>query len=201
MRGRLFVFEGPDGAGKTTLSKCLLDHLKKGGARASYMSFPGKESGTLGALVYDVHHDPGQFGIEQPDPTSLQLLHIAAHVDLIEKRIRPVLMAGDTLVLDRFWWSTWVYGKNLGARTPSLERMISLEKDHWADLQPNCAFLVFRTSAARPEQTAADYAALSKGYDLIAQQESGKYPVVRISTDSTLDESVAHVIQYIQRFR
>ena len=93
-RGRLVVFEGPDGVGKTTLAEALVGELTCRGTRCEYFSFPGKDPGTLGRLVYEVHHDPKKFGIRDINPTSKQVLHIAAHVDAIERRILPALEEG-----------------------------------------------------------------------------------------------------------
>ena len=109
-RGHLIVFEGPDGVGKTTLARLLTRELEHRGCHCLYKSFPGQEEGSLGRLVYDIHHHPHKFGIEQMSPTSLQMLHIAAHVDAIERDIKPSLQRGHHIILDRYWWSTLAYG-------------------------------------------------------------------------------------------
>lgn len=96
--GKLFVFEGPDGVGKTTLSKTFSDYLNATGIQCDYLSFPGRETGSLGRHIYELHHDPNRFGIKAVDPASLQLLHIAAHIDLIGQCILPKLAAGRYVV-------------------------------------------------------------------------------------------------------
>src|SRR5713101_3899196 len=106
--GNLIIFEGPDGSGKTTLSSALAETLLAKGMDCEHLAFPGREDGSLGKQVYRVHHDPRSAGIEALTPTSLQVLHIAAHIDAIESRIFPALHAGKSIILDRFWWSTWV---------------------------------------------------------------------------------------------
>jgi thymidylate kinase len=72
--GRLFILEGPDGAGKSTTAKKLVETLKASGSRASLFAFPGNEPGTLGKLVHDLHHDSARHGVARIDPTSLQVL-------------------------------------------------------------------------------------------------------------------------------
>ena len=129
--GRLIVFEGPDGVGKSTLSLALANRLKAVGLMCRHLSFPGKEPGTVGRLVYDVHHDPAEYGIEKITAASLQALHIAAHLDAIEQRILPDLSEGHWVILDRFWWSTWVYGRVAGMERTTLDALIQVGRLHW----------------------------------------------------------------------
>jgi hypothetical protein len=47
--GRLIVFEGPDGVGKSTLSAALVDELRARGRRVELTTFSGKEPGCTAA--------------------------------------------------------------------------------------------------------------------------------------------------------
>ena len=127
-QGALIVLEGPDGIGKTTIANELTAILKKRGFPAVYYSFPGKEKNTLGSLVYQLHHNSQTFGINYVDPVSLQLLHIAAHLDCISARILPSIFSGYHVVLDRYWWSTFVYGIAGGIDKSVLASMIEVEE-------------------------------------------------------------------------
>ncbi len=58
-KGGLLVFEGPDRTGKTTLANALAARLEDFGYKCIVRSFPGRDEGTLGKVVYDVHHRSG----------------------------------------------------------------------------------------------------------------------------------------------
>lgn len=165
---RLIVFEGPDGVGKTTLALALVDRLRTHGVSPTYLSFPGGQPGTLGHHVRQLHHDPRIAGITRLNPTSLQLLHVAAHIDTIESQVLPAFDAGRTVVLDRFWWSTWVYGIVTGADIVSVEQMLAIERHHWRGILPSVVFLLSRPGADRDLFTArltAEYEAVADRAD------------------------------------
>jgi thymidylate kinase len=187
--GKLFVFEGPDGCGKTALSRAFAENLKAAGIDAEWVSFPGQEPGTLGKHVYEIHHDASTFGVKAVNPTSLQLLHIAAHIDAIETRIIPALKKGRYVVLDRFWWSTLVYGIVNGADQRSLNRMAKIERLHWGGVRPHHMFLVRRQTPVG-ESLSLHLSALEKQYVKLAASEAPKYPVSEIGNDGTLFDAL-----------
>jgi thymidylate kinase len=194
MRGTLMVFEGPDGVGKTTLGRRLTDYLTSKGVASRYISFPGHEPGTLGRLVYEIHHHPAQFGIDKLEPTTCQLLHVASHIDALHRTIRPALLAGEVVVMDRFWWSTLVYGRSGGANEESLSAMIDLEKRHWAGIVPAILFLLDRKEGVKPEHSADRFAELRLAYRELAEKEKAHQRVSRVSTEVTVEESLAEII-------
>lgn len=193
--GRLIVFEGPDGVGKSTLATGLAEKLNGRGITCNYFSFPGRNPGTLGRLVYDVHHDPRKFGVIGLDPTSMQILHIAAHVDAIERTIKPLIRSGQHVILDRYWWSTIVYGAVGGSNQDSVERMVSAERIHWGSIIPSAVFLLERN---RMDGDNLQHARLSAGYRTLASREADSHPIHMISTDRTVGETFAIVDPIVQ---
>ena len=191
-QGKLIVFEGPDGVGKSTLAEQLTDHLRATGVPCERLAFPGRRPGTLGRLVYDLHHDASGLGLGEVNPTSLQLLHIAAHVDAIEGHILPALRAGTWIVLDRFWWSTWVYGAAFGVSEPSLKAMIELERLHWGHIKPDVLFLVERDSG-----TADNGDGLQARYRELANREQLHSRVVALNNDSSVEDALNAVWEEI----
>ena len=97
--GRLFVLEGPDGVGKSTFVRALGEHLRSNGHDLLELSFPGKVPGSLGELVYRVHHDEGPLRVANISLLAKQALHVAAHIDAIDRQIVPALKRGQTVLL------------------------------------------------------------------------------------------------------
>lgn len=190
---RLIIFEGVDAAGKSTVCAEYLAVLKTRGLPARLFSFPGKMPRTLGHLVYTLHHNPPSVGVDKLTPASLQALHIAAHLDAIESAIVPSLEAGETIVMDRYWWSTWVYGIVGGIRADILEALIEAERRAWGPWQPGLLFHVTRLTPLREEPT-DQWRNLQTHYDALANRESGKYPVQILSNDGTLGVTVSKAI-------
>lgn len=178
--GRLFVFEGPDGVGKTTVIAEVEKRLHASGLACARFSFPGKEAGTLGSHIYELHHQPAQFGVENLSALSLQILHLAAHADAIEQRILPLIRQGQIVLLDRYWWSTWVYGIAAGAPVTQLKKVLSVEHLVWQGVTPTTLFLLTRSSTSVPLE-------ITQTYRKLVDQESDKYPVVAIRNEEGID--------------
>lgn len=174
--GLLFVVEGPDGVGKTTLTTELANRLEQESRSVQSFSFPGRTLGTLGEVVYRLHHDIGSI-----DQTALQILHVAAHVDLITRFIKPLLIQGTDVVLDRFWWSTLVYSRVNHCNMEAIRAALEAEFCAWGDVVPTVIVLLDRSEPFRPEHDAATFAALRSAYrDMV---DASILPVAQISSN------------------
>ena len=200
LSGKLLVFEGADDVGKTTLAKALAAHLNERGIECLYASFPGREPGTLGHLIYQVHHYEQVGEIASVDPTALQLLHIAAHIDAIENRILPALTAGRCVILDRYWWSTWVYGRVAGSRRQSLLDMIRLEQSHWRGVKPDIVFHIHRKNpldSSLTEKEAMIWGRWCSEYQRLARMERKNHQVVDVGNEEALEVTLRTVLDAI----
>lgn len=117
-RGLLIVFEGPEGAGKSTQLRFLADALGKHGANVVAVREPG---GTIvGDEIRRILLDP------QSDivPRSEALLFMASRAQLVEREIRPALDEGAIVLVDRFFLSTYAYqGDGRGLPEDDLRRV------------------------------------------------------------------------------
>jgi dTMP kinase len=108
----LIVLEGPEGVGKTTQVARLATWLSKAGTRVVALREPG---GTpLGEVLRNaVLHSDMEIA-----PTAESLVFMAARAQLVASEIKPALAKGATVLLDRFFLSTYAYqvaGRGLGA--------------------------------------------------------------------------------------
>ena len=124
--GRLLVFEGIDGCGKTTQLQLLrqwlpASGLMPAGARLVISREPGGTA--LGLALRALLLDPPP--ASSPCPTAELLLYAADRAQHVREILLPALEAGDWVVSDRFTGSTVAYqgyGRGL-----SLELIATLE--------------------------------------------------------------------------
>lgn len=199
--GNLIVFEGVDGVGKTTLAQALAHYLQTVQIPSEYRSFPGRELGTLGFHIYDLHHNLKKYDVLEVNPLSLQMLHVAAHIDEISERIRPALHQGTSIILDRFWWSTLVYGRAAGVKERQLRNILRAELEEWKSIQPRISFLITRKASLRietDEQVRTKWTSLNAMYKRLAEDEQKKYPVVVIENEGSFEGALAQVLAALE---
>lgn len=196
--GRLIVFEGPDGIGKSTILKQIAARLGHCGRPVRRESFPGNRSGSLGALVYKLHHESRTHGVHRISPLALQALHIAAHLDSIENTILPALESGEIVLLDRFWWSAWVYGTAAKVNETALEMLVKAEQAFWKERKPEAVFLITLLKAFRPEHRQEEFDLHSELYREISLRERERYPVFVVENHDP-DEAIKSIIESVMK--
>ncbi|MHB1097778.1 MAG: dTMP kinase [Gemmatimonadaceae bacterium] len=103
LAGRLVVFEGGEGAGKTTQLERLALRLGRHGAQVRMLREPG---GTpVGDEIRAILLRPGA----QIPARTEALLFMASRAALLVEQVRPALERGEIVLLDRFFLSTYAY--------------------------------------------------------------------------------------------
>jgi len=104
MKGKLIVFEGPEGCGKSTQAQMAFEYLKSRGIKTVLLREPGGNviSEKIRAIILDPEHKA------MTKKTEL-LLYIASRAQIIEEKLKPLLDGGTAVILDRFSLSTLVY--------------------------------------------------------------------------------------------
>lgn len=102
-RGRLVVFEGGEGAGKSTQLARLSARLRAAGVAHQVFREPG---GTpAGDRIRDL-----LLHVDAPlAPTTEAALFIASRAELVAIAVKPALARGEHVLLDRFLLSTYAY--------------------------------------------------------------------------------------------
>jgi dTMP kinase len=102
-RGRLIVLEGQESAGKSTQAPRVLQWLADRGIDAMLVREPGGTD--AGEKIREmVLHVPYQL-----TAAAEALLFMASRAELVDRVIKPALREGRTVLLDRFFLSTYAY--------------------------------------------------------------------------------------------
>ncbi len=103
-QGFFITFEGPEGSGKSSQAKWLVQALRRRGRQVVFVRDPG--STVLGQRLRRVLLHTRRVRIS---PLAEALLFIAGRIHLVEEQIRPALRRGCVVICDRFHDSTMAY--------------------------------------------------------------------------------------------
>ncbi|MEO6527954.1 MAG: dTMP kinase [Gemmatimonadaceae bacterium] len=132
--GRLIVFEGGEGSGKSTQLRLLAARLTALGVAHLCLREPG---GTpLGTEVRRVLLDPAS----DIEARAEALLFMASRAQLVEREIRPARKRGEVVLLDRFFLSTYAY--QIGGHGLPEEEVRSANRFATGGLVPDVTFLL-----------------------------------------------------------
>lgn len=112
MNGKLIVFEGPDGSGKTTILKKVNQQLSKQGYKLMLVREPGGTE--ISEKIREIIIDNDNVNMSAKTES---LLFAASRAQLIDEKIRPGLENGKIILCDRFVLSSLTYqgvGRGLG---------------------------------------------------------------------------------------
>ncbi len=109
LAGRFIVLDGPDGCGKSTQSRMLVDWLHGQGVETVGFRDPGTT--TIGEKIREILLSPAHEAMTTPTEV---LLYMAARVQLWSERIGPALQEGKCVLMDRWLSSTCAYQGHAG---------------------------------------------------------------------------------------
>jgi dTMP kinase len=174
----LITVEGLDGAGKSTLIAGLTAALQP----VVVLREPGGVE--VSERIRSLLADPSL----EVDPRAEALLYAAARAQLVAEKLRPLLEAGETVLLDRFVDSSLTYqgaGRSLG-----VEPIRALNEFATGGLRPDRTLLLrvdpevaLARISDRPAERleleeAAFFAAIARAYDELAAAEPERIVVI-----------------------
>lgn len=104
LKGKLFVFEGMDGCGKSTQIQMASTHLSNKNIPHSIFEFPGNSN-----FSNHIREVLDKIAESYPPPSAEAFLYFSIMQNLFVKKILPILEKGGYVLLDRFFLSTFAY--------------------------------------------------------------------------------------------
>jgi dTMP kinase len=208
-RGKLIVFEGAEGVGKTTQIRRLGETLTVRGIPFLCVREPGGTA--VGNEIRELLLSPGPGFSARTEA----LLFMASRAELVDRDIVPALERGDVVLADRFFLSTYAY--QIEGRGLSETEVTAANRFATAGLVPDLTLLLRLTVAASLARTdsrgardrieAADDAfhhRVAAAFDRFADPEwQGSHPeagpVVAIDAAGSVDHVAAAVIAVLDQ--
>lgn len=129
--GKFIVLDGPDGCGKTTQTRMLVDWLKEQGVAVETFREPGGTA--IGEKVRQILLNPEHIAMSTETEV---MLYMAARVQLWREKIVPALKQNKCVILDRWLSSTCAYQGFAGGF--GIDKVIKIAEDclerPWPDL-------------------------------------------------------------------
>jgi dTMP kinase len=182
MKGLFITFEGTEGSGKTTQIAALAERLRSLGHTVRTLREPG---GT--PIGEEIRHTLKHSAANRAMTPEAELLLLnASRAQLVREVIRPALAAGEIVLCDRFYDSTFAYqAYGRGLNSKQVQRIISLAVGR---TRPDLTLLLMVPIAvsearrrARPserdrmeEADRAFFERVEKGYEAIAAAQPSR---------------------------
>lgn len=202
-KGRLIVFEGIDGSGKTTQVERIHGYLRSRNILVSLLREPG---GTpIGEAVRKIllskKEHKGGIGAEAEF-----LLFASARAELVRLVIEPLLAQGAVILLDRFGWSSIAYqgygrGADIGfirSVNHAVSGNATPDRVYLFDIDPATALSRVQGSEDRIEQFGLDFfSRVRRGYVEIAAEEPEIFRI--IDGSGSIEDVYSSIIEDLDR--
>jgi dTMP kinase len=200
MRGKFIVFEGVDGAGKTTQRELVAEALREAGIQVILTREPGGTpiAEKLREILLTMHD-------ESISGTTEMLTVFAARAQHLDQVIRPWTEKGAWVLCDRFTASTFAY--QVHARGLSRGLFDTLVQEVVGETRPDVTLFfdlpedkaVARLMGRRGKidrldaESAEFFRKVRAGYREIAQRDG----YIRIDADRSIEEVTASVLAHL----
>jgi dTMP kinase len=145
LAGRFLALDGPDGCGKSSQARLLMDWVQTRGAPTLGFRDPGTT--VIGEKIREILLSPAHAAMTTPAEV---LLYMAARVQLWTERIRPALAEGKCVVLDRWLSSTCAYQGYAGGF--GMQKVVEIAQDAMERVWPDLTIVLdidLQTAAGR----------------------------------------------------
>lgn len=203
MTGKLIVFEGPDGSGKTTVINEVKKRLKKD--QIEYLDFREPGGTPISEKIREIIIDN-----DNEDMTSRCecLLFAASRAQLIEEKIRPALEKGKLVICDRFVLSSLLYqgvGRGLGIEKVKEINDFATENTKadltiFFDIDYKTALIRKRSNFSADRLESEDFDFHRKIFDAYLDiAERYKDEIKRVDATKSIDEVTDQVMELIYK--
>lgn len=191
MSGLFITLEGPDGSGKSTVSRMLVSYLRQKSLRVTLTREPGGTdiSESIRKIILDNKNT-------EMKNTTETLLYAASRAQHVGEKIIPAIVADRIVICDRFVLSSLVYqgiGRGLGVENVKVINDFAttgLEPDLvlFFDIDPKRALTrkTRRSKADRLEKEKIEFhQSVYEGYKSLLDTYSGKTQIIDASKSKT----------------
>ena len=202
-KGLFITFEGPDGRGKTTVSKAVADQLLAEGYQVRYTREPGGSA--ISEKIRDIILDPAN---TEMDPRTEALLYAASRRQHLVDIVLPLIEQGVTVISDRFVDSSIAYqgyGRQIGADEVYAINAFAIEnympvKTIFLNVSAETGLARIQANRAVLDRLDAESTDFHKrvfdGYQKVIAQYADRMIVVDASRD--VDEVIAEVYSIVK---
>lgn len=202
-KGLFITFEGPDGSGKTTVSKAVADKLLAEGYQVRYTREPGGSA--ISEKIRDIILDPAN---TEMDPRTEALLYAASRRQHLVDIVLPLIEQGVTVISDRFVDSSIAYqgyGRQIGADEVYAINAFAIEnympvKTIFLNVSAETGLARIQANRAVLDRLDAESTDFHKrvfdGYQKVIAQYADRMIVVDASRD--VDEVIAEVYSIVK---
>ena len=186
LKGIFITFEGPEGCGKSTHSRLIVEYLKSKGLDVVYTREPGGTK--IGEQIRNVLLDQKNKGMSTMTEA---FLYLAARAQIVGEVILPALKKGRIVICDRFQDATVVYQGYAGGLEIDILNKLGIMATR--GLKPDLTVLLdidtklgLKRAGCKDrieKKSLAFHKKVRQGYLALAKKESKRIKVIRVKAE------------------